>query len=475
MTSPAVAAPPRFLQRHRTPLVAGAVVAAALAAVPLGIGEVLGVTPAGAVALAVLVVAATLWITEAVPLFVTSFVVLALCLVWLVPVLGAGGQEVSGQVFLSPFFSDVILLFLGGFVLSAGLTRYQLDERLALGILRRIGGSVPRIVAAIVAVTGFLSMWLSNTATAAMMLALCLPIARALPEGDRYRQAILLSIPFAANLGGIGTPIGSPPNAIAIQYMRQGGFDPGFGMWLAVGVPGVLLMLTVLWGVLMLFFRGETKRIDLDALLAESSASSTKLSPGAWWVLSVSLLTAVGWVTEGWHGVSAGTVALLPLLALFGPGLLTVRELRAMPWDVLLVMGGGLCLGRAIELSGLAVWLVDALPVGPSSGTLVLVVVFAGVACAMSCVMSNTAAANVVVPIALGIGTTELAPILVGVAFGCSLAMALPISTPPNAMAFGSGELTGRQMLGPGLAMTLIGLALAVTTGYWWWDLIGLF
>lgn len=421
------------------------------------------------VALVILLIAATLWVSEAVPLFVTSFVVLALGLVWLVPRMRRDGMAISENALLAPFFSDVILLFLGGFVLSAALHKYRLDEQMARWMLARTGRRVPVMLIGIMVVTALLSMWLSNTATAAIMLALCLPIAQQLPFDDAYRKAILLAVPFAANIGGLGTPIGSPPNAIAMQYMRQGGFAPSFGMWMLIGIPGVIVMIVVAWTVLMLVFRGRQTIIQMTNEGVEIQWSSSVL-----FVVGVSLVTVLGWTTSGMHGLSVGTVALLPVVAFFCTKILTVRDLKTLSWDVLLMMGGGLCLGKVIAVSGLAVWMVERLPV-ENTDCFTLLVILGSAACLMSSVMSNTATANLLMPIILGLSVENLSPVLVGVAFACTLAMPLPVSTPPNAITFSSGELTVNDMLLPGAIVTVTGLALALTTGHWWWDLVGLF
>ena len=176
-------------------------------------------------------------------------------------------------------------------------------------------------------------------------------------------------------------------------------------------------------------------------------------------------------MTGSWHGLSSGTVALIPVLTFFGLGLLTVEDFRGLSWDVLIVMGGGLCLGAVIGTSGLADWLVARLPID-GLNVFWLMVLFGTVACIMSAVMSNTATANLIMPIILGLSVEPLAPLLVGVAFCCSLAMPLPVSTPPNAMAFSSGEIRVSDMMKAGLTITVIGILLAFATGYWWWGLV---
>ncbi|MEM6469203.1 MAG: SLC13 family permease [Planctomycetota bacterium] len=433
-----------------------------------GFLEEQGLPRPGYNALAILLIAATLWVTEAVPLFVTSLAVLFLSIVWLMPSMEAEGMKVSRGDFLSPFFADVIVLFLGGFALSAALHKKQLDEWLAAAIIRKTGSTLPRLLIGIMAVTAFLSMWLSNTATAAMMLALVLPIASRIGEGDGRSKAILLSIPFAANVGGLGTPIGSPPNAIAMQYMSGEGIAPTFAQWMLIGVPGVMIMLALAWIVLMLFFgRGEKQLPSVDQQV-------TIVRDRSFWILIAAVATTtLGWMTSSFHGYSSGTIALIPLLIFFSCGILDSADLNKMSWPVLLMMGGGLCLGAVIAKSGLADWLVQQLPVQGVS-IFWLTAVFGMVACMMSSLMSNTATANLLLPIIIGMGVDPASPMMIGTAFGCSLAMPLPISTPPNAMAFSSGQINVLDMAKPGLILTATGVGLALTTGYWWWGLIGL-
>lgn len=430
----------------------------------------MGLSSSAKIAAIILVTAATLWVTEAVPLFVTSMVVLMMSLGWLLPELDRASIDATSTDFLAPFFSDVVLLFLGGFVLSAGLHRYQIDAKLAKFIIARTGRSVPRLMLGVMAVTAVLSMWLSNSATTATMLALCLPIIQSLPADDPHRKSLVLCIPFAANIGGLGTPIGSPPNAIALEYLQQTGNEPEFWMWMLIGVPGVALMLGIAWGVLRLLFRGEQMHVELPT---ENEINMTDRWP-VWVVLVGSAITVAGWVTAEFHGFSSGTVALVPVILFFGLRLLSVSDFRSLSWDVLLLLGGGACLGVVISKSGLDQWIVQHIPL-EDTGVYWLMVTFGCLAVMMSSVMSNTAAANLLMPIALGMQPSPISPVLIGIAFCCTLSMPLPISTPPNAMAFGSGELNMGDMLRAGVVLTIVGTALALTTGYWWWDLVGIF
>ena len=458
-----------FVRANLAPLSAAVLLAANLTVYLLGLLDRLEMPEAGQAAFVILVTAAVLWVTEAVPLFVTSIVILLMSLVWLGPMLErAGAEGISNGTWTAPFFSDVILLFLGGFVLAAGLHKYQLDEQMARLMVRKSKGALPWLIAAILSVTAFLSMWLSNTATAAMMLALTLPIVRKLPAGSRPRRALILAVPFAANVGGLGTPIGSPPNAIAMEYMRSIGQAPTFANWILAAFPIVGILLVFVWALLVYGYgaTGRVEGVDCEPL-------NLKRSAGRITVLAVAILTAAGWLTSGWHGLTSGTVALIPVILIFGLRLLTVRDLRGLSWDVLLLMGGGLCLGTVLAKSQLPDWVITQLN-ADGWQAYELMAVLAVAACTISSLMSNTATANLLMPMILGLTIETKSPFLLVVAFACSLAMALPISTPPNAMAFSSGELRVADVLKPGALISAVGLAFVLTIGYWWWGLIGI-
>lgn len=457
-----------FLRIHIAAFIAAGIIGLALLCEATGVLGAWGMPGAAQAAFIILITAAALWVTEAVPLFVTSMIILFLSLVWFGPMLESLGVEgVSKSTWTAPFFSDVVLLFLGGFVLAAGLHKYRLDEQMARVMVRRSKGELSRLIAAVIGVTAFLSMWLSNTATAAMMLTLVLPVVQKLPQGSSSRKALILAVPFAANIGGLGTPIGSPPNAIAMQYMRSIGEAPSFAGWILLCVPLVVLFLTLLWLLLVYGYKakGQVEGVDCAPLQMKRSAGRRTVLFGA-------ILTATGWLTSSWHGLSPGTVALIPVILFFGLGLLRIQDLRNLSWDVLLLMGGGLCLGAILAKSGLALWMIEQLHVDEWQ-FFGLLLVLAIAACVISNLMSNTATANLLMPMILGLTIEARSPILLGVAIACSLAMALPISTPPNAMAFSSGELKVTDVLKPGMLISAIGLAFVLTLGYWWWGVVG--
>lgn len=432
------------------------------------LGPMLGLSRPAEVTLGIVAIAAVLWISEAVPLFVTSLLVLALELAWLAPVLEQRG---SPTLFLNAFFSDVTLLFLGGFVLSAGLERTGLDRRLAHAILRRVGTTPTRVLLATMLTTALLSMWMSNTAACALMLGLASSMLAGVPGDDGFRKALLLGIAFSANLGGIATPIGSPPNAILLRYLQVRGVAPSFGEWMLLAVPLLLVLLALVLTLLSHRFPTKLEEVTLD------DAGVPPFRHPQLLVVVVLVITVLGWLFGDALALSAGTVALVPVMAFFGTSLLRTEELRALPWDVLLLIGGGLALGAAIDQSGLATTLSAHIPTEGLSEIQILALA-AILAIVLSALMSNTAAANLLAPMMLGLTGVALAPLFVVTAFACSLAMPLPVSTPPNAMAFGfshgpggKGALTARDMVVPGLLVGVLGLAALIALATLWFPL----
>jgi len=422
-------------------------------------------------ALSLVVVAALLWATEALPLFATAFVVVGLQVLCLA---GEGGlanelttlllwmglhvdpaavrSPMDAGMFLAPLASDIVVLFLGGFLLAAAVARHGVDEAIARRILRPFVASPRRLVLGVLGITGFFSMWMSNTATTAMMLAVVLPLVRRVPSGDRFRLALLLAVPFGANVGGIGTPIGTPPNAIAYGALNQAGYEITFFRWMLVAIPLELLLLGVIALVLL-------TRYAPAAPLELGVPPGAALPRKGRTTLVVLGLTMALWITSGYHGLQPGAVALLAAAALTATGVLGKEDVDSIDWNILILMWGALALNVGVEQSGLTPHLsrVDwsVLP-GGTWGVAIAVSVGAVL---LSTVMSNTAAAALLVPVALALSVPGQGQFAMLAAFACSFAMAMPVSTPPNAIAYGTGDIPLSAMLWTGSLVSVVSLA----------------
>lgn len=427
----------------------------------------LGVEPSAGIALSILMLAALSWVSEVIPLFVTSLLVLVLNIIWLLPELEAQNIQVTASTFSAPFFSDVILLFLGGFVLSASFARFGLDVRLAQIVLRNTGSRPSMALAGLMLTTAFLSMWMSNTATTAMMLGLAGPMLAQKGTSQSLKKAVMLGIPFSANLGGLGTPIGTPPNAIALQYIRELGTEgPSFPTWMIMVIPSLIFLIVLTWALLLSFYSRPT-----DKLVFESSFTQP-FSKGELGVIILTLVTILGWLTGPFHGIPTGIVALFPVIMGYSTGLLDSTSFRQLPWDVLILAGGGMSLGVAVQTSGLATTIVSMVP--DNAPLLVIAIAFSVIASTLSTFMSNTATANLLIPVALGLPSSIQQPIICVIAFACSVSMALPITTPPNAMAFGAGHLRVADMVVPGAIVSMVGVVLSIINLFWW-QTLGIF
>jgi sodium-dependent dicarboxylate transporter 2/3/5 len=440
-----------------------------------------GLSDAGRLTLALFGLSAVLWLTELVPLFVTSLFILAVSIIGLVPALRDGGIPVGDEVFLNAFFSNVTLLFMGGLLLAQAASRHRLDLWFAARLLALAGGRPHRVLLAIMAASAFLSMWMSNTATTAMMLILVVALVRQLPpEAGQFRKALFLGVPFSCNLGGLGTPIGTPPNAIAVSLLEARGETIGFLAWMASSLPLLIILIWILWRLLLRAFPPPDFSFSADATASgRADATFPATFPAGWRpraTLAVFGLSVLLWLTGGVTGLSSGEVALLAAVVLLGSGLLEPKDFRGISWDVLFLVGGGLALGLAVELSGLAAWLGAGLDLGGLHEA-VLIAVFVAVAAVLTTFMSNTATANMLMPIALatplgdGVSPTS---IVVAIAMATSTSMLLPVSTPPNAIAYYSGEIDIKDMLGRGAAISAIAALLTWGAALTLWHWLGL-
>lgn len=406
------------------------------------------------VALSIFAMGAFLWITEAIPLHITSFVILLFLSLFLVP-----AMKVKYTFFFAPFFSGAIVLFLGGFTLARAMKVYKLDEKFADLILKRSGTSPSRILFGFMFATAFLSMWMSNTATTALMMAVAFTIFYKLEPDDGFRKALAIGIPFAANIGGMGTPIGTPPNAIAMGMLRENGIEISFFKWMMLAVPIEFILLFFTWLLLLKFFPPKNKRVELMIKDTSENSSGTKLT-----VITL-ILTVLLWLTGPVHHIKDALVALLPVIILFGTGTLRKDDFYLLGWDVLMLMGGGLALGLAAEKSGLNEWFINAAGIKGLSPYWVFSG-FVALTAILTNFMSNTSTAALIIPIAMAIKGINPSVVAIGIALAASSSMLLPVSTPPNAIAYGSGEIKVKDMFRTGLIITLFCVILLVTGFY---------
>jgi solute carrier family 13 (sodium-dependent dicarboxylate transporter), member 2/3/5 len=429
---------------------------------------------------------ATWWISEAIPIPATALLPLAVF-----PLLGILPIEAAA----APYANPVIFLFMGGFLLAAGMQRWGLHRRVALRIIHAVGTSPGRLVAGFMLAAAFLSMWVSNTATAVMMLPIGLSVIHlALRDGapgerdpgeSNFAVGLMLGIAYACSIGGMATLIGTPPNALLAGFMAESyGVRIGFGEWMLLGVPLALLGLPIAWWVLtrVAYPTSMTEIPGGRQAISDEIERLGPLTPGEKAVAVVFATTAAAWVVrplfERWvPGVSDAGIAIAGALALFliplnlrrGEFVLDWEGARGIPWDVLVLFGGGLSLAAAITRTGLA----DA--IGGWMGALgflpllLLILMVVTVVVFLTELTSNTATAAAFLPVlasmAVGIGENPFF-LTVPAALAASAAFMMPVATPPNAIVYGSSFVTVPQMARAGIHLNLLFIALITLVGY---------
>lgn len=418
--------------------------------------------------LAIFLLAALLWVLEPVPVFATSILIIALELIMIsdkglhwfrTPPAGHDlGELMQYTDIFSAFSSPIIILFMGGFALAIAASKYELDNNLARVLLKPFGHQPRFIMLGLMLITAVFSMFMSNTATTVMMLALLGPIVASAPKGDLGIKALVLCIPIAANTGGIATPIGTPPNAIALQYLT-GENSIDFLSWMMMGLPFVVVQLTIAWFLLQKLFPSSqaTMKLKLDGQFQKN-----------WRAIVVYITfaaTILLWMTTKLHGMNTYVVSIIPLAVFTLTGIMGKPELKQINWDVLWLVAGGIAIGIGLDKTGLAAALAHAIDYETLSP--VAVVITMSIVCwLMANFMSNTATANLLMPIAAAIGASMeslsavggLQGLLVVVAFSASLGMILPVSTPPNSLAYSTGLIESKDMAKTGVIIGVIGL-----------------
>ena len=437
--------------------------------------------------IAIFGLALILWITEAIPSWTTSMLIVVLLLLTCsnsslscfinesffvsgdtAPVrIENIGNLVSYKSIMAAFANPVIMLFIGGFVIAIVASKMGIDVQLAKVMLSLFGKKSEFVLLGILLITGIFSMFISNTATAAMMLTFMAPVLRQMPADGKGKIALAMAIPIGANVGGIATPIGTPPNAIALGYLRDNlGMDVSFMDWLMVMLPYTLILLVIAWVVLLLLFPFKQKTIELK-IEGETKGGSQ---------LVISYITIFAtiflWIFGKPLGLDTNVVAMIPVAVFAITGILTKNDVKNIDWDVLWLVSGGFALGVALKDTNIANDVVAAVPF--ASWSPLLVIVGASVICWICAnIISHTATANLLIPVmtAVAIGMGEaLEPLggaftlLMCVTLASSLGMILPISTPPNAIAYSTGLVSTKDMQITGIIMGIVGLVLGFVT-----------
>lgn len=427
---------------------------------------------------AIFIFGALMWMLDAVPAWTTSVLLIVIMLftvsdstLWLLEEgydAATYGTAVNYKAIMHSFADPIIMLFIGGFILAIGATKSGLDIVLARTLLRPFGTQSRYVLLGFILVTALFSMFLSNTATAAMMLMFLAPVLKSLPDEGKGKAALALAIPIGANIGGMATPIGTPPNAIALKYLNDPSglnLNIGFGEWMSFMFPFTLLVLIIAWVVLLWLFPFKEKTIELHL------EGETKHDWRSIVVMVTVGVTLLMWVCDSITGVNSNVVAMIPVGVFCITGIITRRDLEEINWSVLWMVAGGFALGEGLNATGLARHMIENIPFG--TWPPVAVVVGSGLICyGLSNVISNTATAALLVPILAVVGISMgsslgivggVSTLLVGLAISSSMAMILPISTPPNALAHATGLVQQDDFVKTGAIMGGVGLVMGYT------------
>ncbi len=403
-----------------------------------------------------------LWVTEAVPPFAVGLLIFG----FLVFALGGYYAEIDPEnaskyvgKYVQTWSNSVIWLMLGGFVIAEAMQKVGLDKTLFKMTISKFGTKPRNVLLGIMLVTALFSMIMSNTATTAMMIAAVIPFINTLDKNAPFSKALLIGIPAAASLGGMGTIIGSPPNAIAVDAMSNQGVQFGFLEWMIIGFPVAVILVLLFWFFLINKFVPRVSTIDLGFLkdIEDDSPSNSRIFNIKRKIVSgVLLLTLTFWLTGNLHGIPASAVSLLPIMLLTLLGIVSGNDIRKLPWDTLMLVAGGLSLGLAIQETGLAEYYVKMIS-NYDLNIYALMIVFSLLTVILSNFMSNTATTTILIPIAIILVSSNkvILPLVIGLS--ASAALFLPISTPPNAIAFSTGKLEQKDFRAGGLVAGIVG------------------
>jgi len=437
---------------------------------------------AGRAVLACTAVMAVYWVTEALPLPATALIPLVL-----LPLTGGASIDVVAPAFGNP----VIFMYMGGFVLALAIEKWGLHKRIALLIIRAIGTAHQRIVLGIMLATASLSLFISNAATALMMLPVALALIAEMRDkqildeenGDRFAKCVLLAVAYAATIGGLATLVAAVPNALLAAIVRdQLGRTITFAQWLAFAGPIAAGMLVLLYFYLTRFaFRVRNARDTPVDFVREELAKLGPIGAEEKIVAGAFVATAMLWVFKGWIGLGFlddATISMMATVTLFampsttpGERILEWQDMKKLPWGILLLFGGGMALAASFAGSGVNTWIAESLTLLDRFSPLVVIAVLTLSVLAMTEILSNTAVSNLVLPICIGLGVAvgmDPLPLMAAAALAAGSCYMLPVATPPNTAVFSSGELAVADMVRAGLWLNVVSVIIITAAVYLW-------
>ncbi len=436
-------------------------------------------------AMALLVLIAGLWITEIVPTIVGAF---------LVPIIVVISGISSSADALQPFFDPVIALFFGGFIIAEALKKHNIDRRLALGIVSNASMKPSLLILILMGVSAFLSMWMSNTASAAVMIPIAIALVNQIESsgrgGDttRFKKALILGIGYAATTGGIASVIGTPANPIAIAGLSNVGIEISFLKWMGFGLPFVFIMVFFIWGYLMLIFRPKVSKeslLEVQVVFKDDLKKMGKMGKKEWITVIIFLFTIILWLiaaplknwTNGAIALSSGIIAIVAVVLIFGVNLLEPKDVKKINWNALFLFGGGLCLGDALVATGIGDWIASNMGIIEGKHFIIVALIVGGISLLVTAVASNTASAAMLIPLVIPIAISlQMDPIMLAVivAIGSSIDYALVFGIPPTMISYSTGYFSVKEIFRIGSILDLVGILLLSTVSVFLWVAFGL-